>query len=69
MKDRITEHWNEHAEEDNKNVRGVIYSKGKEAAWQKLLIHSLIEKILVLDGGTGPEIRANPLAHLGPGTE
>jgi len=44
MKDRITEHWNGHAEEDNKNMRYVIYLKGKEAAWQKLLIHSLIEK-------------------------
>jgi len=47
----------------------LIYSKGKEAAWQKLLIHSLIEKIWILDGGTGPEIRANPLAYLEPGTE
>jgi len=50
-------------------MHGVIYSKGKDAACQKLLIHSLIEKIWVFDGGTGPEIRANPLAHPGPGTE
>jgi ubiquinone/menaquinone biosynthesis C-methylase UbiE len=66
MKDRITSHWNGRAEEYNKNVRGVIYSKSEEAAWQKILTHSLGENELkVLDVGTGPGILANLLADLG----